>query len=723
MNVDLFHSIRQFSQKLRFVSIVMLLQIGLVPAAFAVPTLNNVTYVSLPGERVQVRLDFSEPLKQEPLSFTIDNPSRVALDFPGAEMGLSKKNQPIGVGAAQSLMAVEAGDRTRVVLNMTKLVPYEIATTGNTVVLTIENGASKTPKYATTPVPPRKSQVASDAAVQTKTKADTKHKPYLVNVGPQISNIDFRRGTKGEGRVLISLSDPTVNPDIREEGNKIIVDFVDTKLPENLDRKLDVIDFATPVKEVDTYPNANGTRMVITPVGTDFEHMAYQSDDLLTIEFKPMTKREKEAAKKAKFGYTGEKLSLNFQDIEVRAVLQLLADFTSLNMVASDTVEGNVTLRLKNVPWDQALDIILKAKGLSMRQNGNVMMVAPTEEIAAREKLELEAQQQLEELAPIKTEFLQINYAKAEDIAALLKDENNNLLSERGNVSLDQRTNTLLVQDTAAKLEEMRSVIATLDIPVRQVLIESRIVIADEDFAKDLGVKFGLSANSLSQDNSIGAAIGGRRGGDVEDTATAYNIDGMENYLVNLPVTGNNIGSIGLALGKIGSHLLQLELSALQTEGRGEVISSPRVITSNQKEALIEQGTEIPYQEASSSGATAISFKKAVLGLRVTPQITPDDRIIMDLAVNKDAVGEIFLDVPSINTQKVQTQVLVDNGETVVLGGVFEQTQRNEVSRVPFFGELPYVGTLFRNTHVENNKTELLIFVTPKILEDSLSLR
>lgn len=725
MNVALSTRIRQFGLTTRrLVGLLLVLPAMLLGHAATAQTLKDVTYVSLPGDRVQIRLDFSETVKQPPLSFTIDNPSRLALDFPGAQMGLDKKKHPIGVGAAQALTAVEAGDRTRVVLNMTKLVPYEVKTAGNTVTVLVENGISKTPAYVTQPAPVR--ETAVKAEVKDAKPAEKTHKPYIVNVGPQISNIDFRRGTQGEGRVLIALSDPTLNPDIREEGDKIIVDFQGTHLPENLDRKLDVTDFATPVQEVDTYPHAGGTRMVITPIGSDHDHMAYQSDDQLTIEFKPMSKKEKEAAKKAKFGYTGEKLSLNFQDIEVRAVLQLLADFTGLNMVASDTVEGNVTLRLKNVPWDQALDIILKAKGLSMRQNGNVMMVAPTEEIAAREKLELEAQQQLEELAPIKTQFIQINYAKAEDIAALLKDENNNLLSERGNVSLDQRTNTLLVQDTAAKLEEMRNVIATLDIPVRQVLIESRIVIADEDFAKDLGVQFGLSGNSFDDgvnDGSDGVAIGGRRGGDTNVGVTSFNTEGLENYIVNLPVTGENIGSIGLALGKIGSHLLHLELSALQTEGRGEVISSPRVITANQKEALIEQGTEIPYQEATSSGATSISFKKAVLGLRVTPQITPDDRIIMDLAVNKDAVGEIFLNVPSIDTQKVETQVLVDNGETVVLGGVFEQTQRNEVNRVPFFGELPYVGTLFRNTHVENNKTELLIFVTPKILEDSLSLR
>ena len=683
------------------------LQIFMIQAVSAAPTLKDMGFVSLPGERVQVRMDFSEALNKDPLSFTIDNPSRIALDFPGVAMALKDKTQSIGIGSAQSITAVEANDKTRVVINLVRMVPYELKVTGNTVILTLDSVSS----------------TASPAPAVGNTTGMAK---MASSNAPQINNIDFRRGSKGEGRVIISLSDASINPDIREEGGKIKIDFKGASLPSNLDRKLDVQDFATPVKEVNTFPHANGTRMVITPHG-HYEHLAYQSDDQLTIEVKPLTKKEKEELKKDKFGYTGEKLSLNFQDIEVRAVLQLIADFTGLNMVASDTVGGTVTLRLKNVPWDQALDIILKSKGLGMRESGNVIMVAPSEEIAAREKLELEALQQLEELAPLHTEFMQINYAKAGDIANLLKDENNNLLSERGNITLDERTNTLLVQDTSAKLQEMHEVINTLDIPVRQVLIESRIVIADEDFAKDLGVQFGLSYNSLDPDNNVGSVIGGRRGGNFAGLSTAFgegdDDDLQEHYIVNLPVVSPNAGSLGLALGKIGSHLLHLELSALQSEGRGEVVSSPRVITANQKEALIEQGTEIPYQEATSSGATSISFKKAVLSLRVTPQITPDDRIIMDLSVSKDAIGTIFAGVPSIDTQQVTTQVLVDNGETVVLGGVFEQTRRDETLRVPFFGDLPYVGWLFKNSHVENNKNELLIFVTPKILSDNLTVR
>ncbi len=695
----------------------ILLQLLVMQAVSAAPTLNNLGFVSLPSERVQVRMDFSEALKKDPLSFTIDNPSRIALDFPGTSLALKDKSQSIGIGSARSITAVEANGRTRVVLNLTQMVPYELKVNGNTVILTLDSANSKT---SAAPV----AAVGKTATTTTQTTI----KPVAVR-DPQISNIDFRRGSKGEGRVIISLSDPSINPDIREEGGKIKVDFKDAKLPQNLDRKLDVLDFATPIKEIDTFSYGSGARMVITPTG-HYEHLAYQTDEQLVIEVKPLSKRQKEELKKEKFGYTGEKLSLNFQDIEVRAVLQLIADFTGLNMVASDTVGGTVTLRLKNVPWDQALDIILKSKGLGMRKNGNVIMVAPSEEIAAREKLELEAQQQLEELAPLHTEFMQINYAKAGDIAALLKAEENNLLSERGNITLDERTNTLLVQDTAQKLEEMRKVITRLDIPVRQVLIESRIVVADEDFAKDLGVQFGLSYNSLSPDNNIGAAIGGRRGGNFAGLSTAFGegdgTDLKEHYIVNLPVAATNAGSIGLALGKVGSHLLQLELSALQQEGRGEIVSTPRVITANQREAVIEEGTEIPYLEASSSGAATVSFKKAVLSLSVTPQITPDDRIIMDLEVHKDNVSAKEVNnsgVPSIDTRNVRTQVLVDNGETVVLGGVFSEEKRNKEQRIPFFADLPYLGKLFQNTSKKHTKQELLIFVTPKILKDSLTVR
>lgn len=676
----------------------------LSPVIGVAASLDEVGFTSLPGNRVQLELVLSEPPAAEPLSFTIDNPARIALDFPGTRLNVDQKTKTIGVGAAHSVSAVEAAGRTRVVLNLVQLVPYDVSIEGNRVLVTLENApalVTDQPQAATMP------GTAATASIE---------------------ELDFRRGPAGEGRVVIDLSDPAIGVNIQQEGEKIIVDFINTSLPERLDRRLDVVDFATPVREVDTFRYGNGTRMVVTPTGTTpFEHLAYQSDDVFTLELRPLTKAEEQALEKERFGYTGERLSLNFQDIEVRAVLQLIADFTGLNMVASDTVGGNVTLRLKNVPWDQALDIILKSKGLGMRQSGNVIMVAPQEELAAREKLELEAQQQLAELAPLRTEFMQINYAKATDIANLIKAEANNLLSERGNVSVDERTNTLLIQETAEKLAEIRKLVATLDVPVRQVLIESRIVIANEDFSRDLGVKFGYSflddpKDPGGRDNFT--TIGGKIEGDTEFAAgtTAFHTDNRENFIVNLPVT-NPGAALGLAVGKIGEYLLQLELSALQAEGRGEVISSPRVITANQKEAVIESGTDIPFQEATSSGATSISFKKAVLSLRVTPHITPDDRIIMDLAVSKDAVGQIFAGVPSIDTNNITTQVLVDNGETVVLGGVYEQENRSDVRRVPFFGELPYLSWLFKNTSVTLDKSELLIFVTPRILKENLALR
>ena len=682
-------------------AISVLLLAGTIPLAHS-QTLVSITYSSMPGERVQVRLSLSEA-PPEPLSFAIDDPARVALDFPGVTVNLPRKSQTIGVGVARSVTAVEAGGRTRVVLNLIKLVPYTMEVEGSDVILTLESDTS-----------------AGSRAFLVKGQAED------ASAGPKsIENVDFRRGESGQGRVIVTLSDPSVVVDTREEGGKIVVDFLNATLPEQLERKLDVIDFATPVTLVDTFAQGDGVRLVITPKGS-FEHLAYQSDELFTVEVKPVAEEIEEIERKKKAGYTGERLSLNFQNIEVRAVLQLLADFTGLNLVASDTVGGSLTLRLKNVPWDQALDIILKSRGLAMRQMGNVIMVAPTEEVAAREKLELEASKQIEELAPLYTEFIQVNYAKAEDLAGLLKVKENSLMSERGSVTIDARTNTLLVRDTAEHLANIRRLVSTLDIPVRQVLIESRIVIADDSFARELGVKFGYSRTSSQNsllNNRRFFTIGGKQEGDTEfPETTSFNTEGKENFIVDLPIPDPS-EALGLAFGKLGSWLVQTELQVLQAEGRGELISNPRVITSNQKEALIEQGTEIPYQEASSSGATSTSFKKAVLSLRVTPHITPDDRIVMDLQVNKDNVGQSFGGIPSVDTRAVNTQVLVDNGETVVLGGIYEQTKRNDVERVPFFSDLPLAGRLFRKTEVQDDKDELLIFVTPSIMKETLAIR
>jgi type IV pilus assembly protein PilQ len=700
----------------------------LVAAGADAATLDDVSYTSLPGDRVQVKMKLSAPLEGAPLSFTIDNPARIAIDLPGTTLNLAERTTRIGVGNAESVTAVEADNRSRVVLNLGELVPYEIETNGDTIAVTLEGGPSSL-KTQSLPVAPTSAPVASAAPAAAPAPTSTITMPG--NGKGSIRDIDFRRGEMGEARIVVDLTRPDVGVNVSQEGDNVVVDFADTQLPENLDRKLDVLDFATPAKEIDTFRQGNGTRMVIKPNGL-YEHLAYQSDNTLTVELRPLTKEEEEANKKKKFGYTGERLSLNFQNIEVRAVLQLIADFTEKNLVASDTVGGNVTLRLKNVPWDQALDIILKSRGLDKRDIGNVMMVAPQEEIAAREKLELESQKQIQELAPVRTEFMQVNYAKAGEIAQLLKEEKNKLLSGRGNVTVDERTNTLLVQDTGEKLTEIRNVVKALDIPVRQVLIESRIVIANEDFSKDLGVRFGYSHTGNLKNTAVSPSGSGVRGfnsflgGGIEgDTrypdVTSYNTDGLENYIVDLATTGQ-AANFKYAVGKIGSYLLQLELTAMQQEGRGEVISAPRVITANQHEALIESGTEIPYQQASSSGATAVTFKKAVLSLKVTPQITPDDRLIMDLAVNKDSVGQVFAGVPSIDTNELTTQVLVDNGETVVLGGIFESENRDDKTSVPWFGDLPYLGRLFKRTEHQANKQELLVFVTPKIIKDTLSL-
>ncbi len=685
-----------------FATALALLTLNCAARAADAPQLNaleKIDFAGLPGNQVQITMEFRGSAAN-PASFTIDNPARIAFDLPATKNDLKKRSQPIGIGPAKSLTAVEVKGRTRVVLNLFEMVPYETRAEGNKLFVTLGRAGAMTSAPASAPV----------ASASAAGKAE-------------VTNVDFRRGDQGEGRIIITLSDPSIPVDMHQEAGKVVVDMKGAALPQELQRRLDVTDFATPVKLIDTEHTRDGTHMVITAIG-DYEHLAYQTDNRFTVEIRATSKEEKEARKKKEFGYTGERLSLNFQDIEVRSVLQLLADFTGSNIVVSDTVKGNLTLRMQNVPWDQALDIVLKTKGLAKRQNGNVMLVAPSEEIAAREKLELESQKQIEELAPLYSDYIQINYAKADDLAKLLKNKDSSLMSERGKATIDERTNTLLVQDTAEKLGEIRKLVARLDVPVRQVLIESRIVIANNDFSRDLGVKFGASTYRGYNNNEDFIAIGSKRPGDTNfGGTTAFETpggSGLEGLLVNLPVA-NPSGSLGIALGKVGSQLLQLELSAMQLENRGEIVSSPRVITSNQQEATIQQGVEIPYQQATSSGATSVSFKEAVLQLKVTPQITPDDRIIMDLQVNKDSVGEVFNNVPSIDTRNVNTRVLVDNGETLVLGGIYEQEKGKQTERVPFFGSLPGVGWLFRTESKTDQKQELLIFVTPKIIKQGLA--
>ncbi|RLA22936.1 MAG: type IV pilus secretin PilQ [Gammaproteobacteria bacterium] len=640
--------------------------------------LKTITSSSLPGDKIQIKLTLNGPAFN-PGSFSTDNPARIVFDFPGVVSNLEKKVIPVNTGVVGSIATVEAGGRTRVVVNLSNMIPFETKTEGNHVFLTLMS-AGGIAQVATSKTPLHESNSS----------------PI---VGKSFKNIDFRRGDAGEGRVIVDLSDSSTIIDVQEEGGKVVVYFHDTNLPEKLARRLDVSDFATAVKTIDTASKGPHVRMAITAV-ENYDYLSYQTDNRLTLEFKTLTKDEKEALIKKKFNYTGERLSLNFQDIEVRSVLQLLADFTDLNLVASDSVSGNVTLRLNNVPWDQALAIILKTNGLSQRKTGNVILVAPTEEIAAQEKLELEAQQQVKELAPLRAEFIQVNYAKAADLADLLKSEENRLLSPRGNVTIDKRTNILLIKDTAATLEEIRAIVKKLDKPVKQVMIESRIVIAGNKFSRDLGVKMNGQFN-------------------LDKTVPAPGGAGNPNFGIDLPLA-NPAGSLGLIIGNSAKHLLDLELTAMQTEGLGEIVSSPRVITSDQTEATIMQGVEIPYQEATSSGATNVEFKEAVLKLQVTPHITPDDHIMLDLTVNKDSVGEIFNFVPSIDTREVKTTVLVDNGETVVLGGVYESEKSDNVQKVPFFGDIPVIGFLFKQTLKVDDHTELLIFVTPKILKDSL---
>lgn len=679
-------------------------------------SLVDISHVTLPGNKQQLALTLSGPA-ETPRAFTIDNPARIALDLPDTSNELDQRRVAISSGLLQNVTTVEAGGRTRVVINLTALAPYSTAVQGNQLLVTLDGDGNSNEQAPLT--------LAAANATDTSS--------VLVESGPirprvnTIDALDFRRGPMGEGRILFDLSSAGVVTDMRQEGGRVIVEFPDTQLAAKLQKRLDVMDFGTPVQFIDAISNKRGTRVVIQPATQEFEQLAYQSDDLFTVELKPMSKEEIEENRKAKFGYIGEKLSLNFQDIEVRSVLQLLADFTDLNIVVSDTVQGKLTLRLKNVPWDQALDIILQTKALGKRQAGNVIMIAPAEEIANRERIELEGLKQKTELAPLRTEYFQANYAKAAELAELLQTNEGGLLSERGSVTVDERTNTLLISDTVDKLESIRALVHRLDVPIRQVLIESRIVIASDDFNKDIGVRWGLNRNTVNpggDSTGDGFALSGNAAG-IQDLLNGDTVDDGR-FNVNLP-SSNAAGTLGVALAKLPfGTLLELELSAMQAEGTGEVISSPRVITANQHEAYIEQGVEIPYLEASSSGATSVSFRKAVLGLTVTPQITPDDRIVMDLKVNKDTVGEIFgagsLQVPSIDTREVSTQVLVDNGETVVLGGVYEQTLLNKVDMVPFFGNLPLIGRLFQHTTHQDDKSELLVFVTPKIIKENVSL-
>jgi len=689
--------------------------------------LQDIQVVELPGARIELRLLTSGPAPA-PLAFTIDNPARISVDLPGTTLALASRRKDVRVGSLDTILAAEAQGRTRVVLNLNSMVPYETRVDGNAVVVTLGAAGSANAGVATFPAAAPVAAVAAASAPAGAARG-----------GRQISNLDFRRGDNGGGRVVITLSDPGTPVDVRKEGDRILLSFNGTTLPDSLLKRLDVTDFGTPVNVIEASRKPSGAQVSIA-ANLPFEELAYQSDNVFTVEVAPVV-QQAVAGKPTLFSasreYTGERLTLSFQDIETRAVLQLLADVSGRNIIVSDTVQGNVTLRLQNVPWDQALDIVLATKGLDMRENGGVIIVAPADEIAAREKADLESRKAILELEPLVSEYVQVNYAKASDLAELLSGSNNNsLLSERGSVGIDDRTNTLMVQDVPERIAEIRRLVSTLDIPVRQVLIEARIVIVRDDFSRDLGIRWGVTQVSEQGDGLLAVTGSGAGANTIVNSAVDnINTTGQpfpveipplaERYMVNLPIA-NPAGKLALALLN-DDFLVDLELSALQAEGRGEVVSSPRVITANQKEASIRQGVEIPYQEASSSGATTTQFKEAVLSLTVTPQITPDDRIILDLVVTKDSVGaqvsnELGGSIPSIDTRAIQTQVLVDNGQTVVLGGIYETEESEDVSKVPFLGDIPGLGAFFRSTRKVSNKSELLIFVTPKILKEGSNI-
>ncbi|KHD08757.2 hypothetical protein PN36_11295 [Candidatus Thiomargarita nelsonii] len=666
-------------------------------AADGINQLEKMGFSAMSGNRIQVQLTFADTAIT-PLTFSTDNPARIVLEFPETKLKLRQKYKRIGIGAVDALRALESRDRTRVVLNLVRMVPFNINVVGNRVLVSLEN-------------------MASQAASPTGTAS----MPASPAADRHIQDIDFRRTPDAAGRVVITLSEPSIMAEIRQEGSDLVIEFPNTRLPEQLDRRLDVLDFGTPISFIDTLSVGNNVRLNIT-VKDNYEYHAYQTENLYLVEVNKKVEIVTEELSIEERQYSGKLVSFNFQDIDVRAVLKLLLDLPGLNMIAGDEVAGSISLQLKNVPWDQALDIILEARELGMRRIGNVVIIDLKKNLDARKQRHLEAQKKIKALEPLHTEFIVINYAKAKELEKLLKTrDEHSFLSKGGSVSTDERTNTLIIQDTRSKMTEIRKLIASLDTPIRQVLIESKIVIATSNFNKDLGVKFGYSANK-SLGNGYGAVLGGKVEGDTEFSGgTAFTMDNdTEGFLLSLPANAANPARVGLAIGKIGSYLLQLELSAMQSEGNGEVLSSPRLITGNQQEAFIMQGTQIPFLTIGGVGSTGtIVWKDATIELKVTPQITPDDRVNLELSVKKDAPGAEINGLASIDKREIKTNVLVNNGETIVLGGVYERTTTNGVNRVPFFSDIPLLGHLFKNRSNSDQKSELLIFVTPKILKEN----
>lgn len=686
--------------------------------AFAQNAIESLN-VTQQGPAVVLKINLKNEPGNPPAGFIIANPPRIALDFPNTVNGLGRNSQEVGQGDLRSINVVQVGERSRLVLNLKGAATYETRVDGKSVLITLNSAAG------------------AGGAAQA---AGTSFASARANDGRSaLRDIDFRRAPDGSGRVIVDLANANTGVDIRQQGQSLVVEFQKSQLPDNLRRRLDVGDFATPVQTINTFVQGENVRMVIEPKGL-WEHNAYQSDTQFVVEVKPVREDPNKLVQGSRGGYNGEKLSLNFQNIEVRSVLQVIADFTNLNIITSDTVGGNLTLRLKDVPWDQALDIVLQTRGLDMRKNGNVIWIAPRDELATKEKLELEARAQISDLEPLRTESFQLNYAKADAFSKILTDDKQRILSKRGSAVWDPRTNQLFIQDVPSRLDDVRRLVSKVDIPVRQVLIEARIVEATDTFSKNLGARLGTGNLQAIQGRSVpGSGIFGQQ--------IRYGFSG--NYLgvgeqnlqaavtgqsyipntqnVSMPaqgISGINPGSLAISLFTNSfSRFINLELSALEAEGKGKIISSPRVLTADQIEATIEQGTELPYQQATSSGATAITFRKANLSLKVKPQITPEGNIILDVQVNKDSVGQVTTAGFAIDTKAVKTQVLVDNGGTVVIGGIFTQNERDSLTKVPFFGDLPVFGNLFRNSQRANDKTELLVFITPRVVSDRLSSR
>ncbi len=672
--------------------------LGLLPLLAGAVTLQDVSFSSLPGERLEVTLQF-DGQPPEPTGYTIERPARIAVDLKDTSSALGARSMPLGTGNAQSMTVVETSDRTRLIFNLIELAPYTTERKDNSLVMTIGSD--------------------SDGVASAMSQTSEARPVASTSSSRALEDVDFRRGAKGEGRVVVRLGSASTQVNLSELGGKIRLTMPDLSVPERLRRRLDVTDFATPVNRIDTFVEAGNAIVEIRPEG-DYDYIAYQSGNEFTVSVEKLSEQEAETRREQKFPYSGEKLSLNFQDIEVRSVLQLIADFTGLNLVASDTVGGSITLRLQNVPWDQALELILKTKGLDKRQIGNVLLVAPADEIAARERLELETSKQIAELAPVRLDIIQVNYAKAADVVALVQADQE-LISARGFISSDMRTNTISVRETIEKLDEIRRLVSTWDVPVRQVSIEARIVRAQTNVAESLGVRWGGAAYNVSGSNvvSVGGSLSTVEEARNAASGGAGSITFPGALAVDLGVSGDGASSFAIGFGS-SDFLVDLELSALESDGKAEIVSQPRVVTADRQTASIKSGQEIPYQEATSSGATSTEFKEAVLSLEVTPQITPDDKIIMDLEVNQDSRGEDTDAGPAINTNSVTTQVLVANGETIVLGGIFESTNTQTTTKTPFLGDIPYLGRLFKRTQSTELRSELLIFITPKIIKNDL---